>query len=407
MPTPPQSLGTQASATSFYPNLGNADSAFPTAPVTAAPVVNNIVTTAGPATKEFNTHSTNLDNMLATLNQTPAKSTNTATISNTNDAYTQMLDRIGNTSDLATKALIGTIQAGRANSANRLNTEYNNYKSGLQLLGIQHNDAQATPDLLMGHIQQAENEHQAKIQQLDVETNKALMDAKVAKDNGNLAILKEKMAYVKDLNQQKQDYLKNIADQMGAETKIADNIVGGVYAELNKLAPADKERYLQAVAQKYNISLGSLVKAMTSESERLVDRNTKNTKNTTSNAPLSILDIQRYNDLYPDAGINAGDTEAEANTKVAATNTPEAKTRSIIQTIKDGGGTYEEVLKEIGDDVNQIAIAKEVYGITNEEITTPEKKVGTETSFTLPNSPFGINGADTYKKIISGISNFF
>jgi hypothetical protein len=297
MPTP--SLGTQASATSFYPNLGNADSAFPNAaPVVTPPVSNNVVTTSSTAKNEFNTHSNTLDNMLANLNQTPTKSSNTATVGNTNDAYTQMLDRTSQNSDLATKALIGTIQAGRANSANRLNTEYNNYKSGLQLLGIQHNDAQATPDLLMGHIQQAENEHQAKIQQLDVETNKALMDAKVAKDNGDLAVLKEKMSYIKDLNQQKQDYLKNIADQMGAETKIADNIVGGVYTELNKLAPADKEKYLQAVASKYNISLGSLVKAMTTEKERLTDRSVKNAKVATTKLTLS----EKKDNVY--SGIN-------------------------------------------------------------------------------------------------------
>ena len=40
-----------------------------------------------------------------------------------------------------------------------------------------------------------------------------------------------------------------------------------------------------------------------------------------SNKPLSILDIERYQDAYPDAGIQAGDSEATANAKATAQQT--------------------------------------------------------------------------------------
>lgn len=80
------------------------------------------------------------------------------------------------------------------------------------------------------------------------------------------------------------------------------------------------------------------------------------------NEPLNISDISRYQELYPDAGVIAGDTEAQANAKVAHSNTPEDKTRTLIQEIKDGGGTYDEVIKEIGNNQESIKIANEIFG---------------------------------------------
>lgn len=366
---------------------------------------NSIITTAGPATNSFNNYSSSLNSMLMALNgdgtyKLPGSDMN---IGNVNDAYTQMLDRISRGEDASTKALIGTINAARSNRQNEMATQYERYKGGLQLLGIQHNDAQATPELLMGHIQQAENEHQAKLQALDVETNKALMDAEQAKNKNDLATLKEKMDYVDKLKQEKRDYLKQVAEQMNAANTIADNVVQGAYDQLQKLSPADKEKYLIAVSQKYGISLGALTAAMVRESRTRSDRTSKG--KTGSEKSLSILDIQRYNDLYPDAGVIAGDTEAQAIAKVAATNTPEAKIRNTIQTIMDGGGTYEEVLAEIGDDPEQIAIAKEVFGISDEPTETqPSSPTGFPQ---LPSSMYSVPGVGPFAAIINGISSLF
>lgn len=234
------------------------------------PPTNNLVVSSGPANSEFNDHSSELSKMLGQLGNTqnPNPNSDTPTVGNTSDSYTQMLDGLSKTSDASTKALIGTINASRANRANALNTQYSDYKQGLQLLGIQHNEAQATPDLLMGHIQQAENEHQAKLQALDVETNKALMDAEKAQKEGDLSILKEKMSYVKELKAEKQNILKNIADNLSYETKIADTEAAQYYDKLNTLNPADKEAFLTALSKKFNVSLGSLTKAMVTEKER-------------------------------------------------------------------------------------------------------------------------------------------
>ena len=84
---------------------------------------------------------------------------------------------------------------------------------------------------------------------------------------------------------------------------------------------------------------------------------------------LGILDVQRYKDLYPDAGIEIGDTKTTAEAKIAASNSPEAKTRNLIVSARDNGNSYETVVKEIDKDTtikdkeSAKDIAREVYGI--------------------------------------------
>lgn len=122
----------------------------------------------------------------------------------------------------------------------------------------------------------------------------------------------------------------------------------------------------------------------------------------TADKPLSILDIQRYNDLYPDANIQAGDTEAIANNKVQISNSPEAKTRALIQGFKDGGETYNKVVGDI-DSAPTITdkslakkIAGEVYGVTDTQPSITTKSV--------PISNFGAIG-DTINNTINSIYN--
>lgn len=97
---------------------------------------------------------------------------------------------------------------------------------------------------------------------------------------------------------------------------------------------------------------------------------------TTTTEPLSILDIQRYQELYPDAGITAGDTEAVANSKASKSSSPEAQTRNLITAAKDNGNDYNTIVKEINNDkeitdkATALSIAKEVYGIKEDATNT-------------------------------------
>ncbi len=91
--------------------------------------------------------------------------------------------------------------------------------------------------------------------------------------------------------------------------------------------------------------------------------------------PLSILDIQRYQESYPNAGVVAGDTEATANAKVASLNQPRDYTdeeiRGLVRDDKSQNKSYEEVISAI-DSFPTLAnkdrakfIAAEIYGKAN------------------------------------------
>lgn len=84
-------------------------------------------------------------------------------------------------------------------------------------------------------------------------------------------------------------------------------------------------------------------------------------------SPLGILDIQRYQEAYPDAGIVAGDTETVANQKVQGLNQPkdysETDLTSLANQAKTGKVSYEDAIAEIDNDltVKNKDLAKQVF----------------------------------------------
>lgn len=91
--------------------------------------------------------------------------------------------------------------------------------------------------------------------------------------------------------------------------------------------------------------------------------------------PLSILDIQRYQELYPEAGIVAGDTEVGANQKVQALNSPRDFTRQelivAIQEDKSNKKKYEEVITDIGN--NTLITNKDEAKMVADEVYNKSK----------------------------------
>jgi hypothetical protein len=222
---------------------------------------NNLVVSSRPAQREFVQEATGLSKILGDVGRrTPSGAGRGDEI--ISDQYTQLLDSLAMSSDNATKALIGTIQAQRANMGARIEADFDNYARGLQALGIQQNRAVATPDLLMGQIKKIENERMAKLQQLDIEMNKSLMDAQMARDEKQLGILKEKMSYIKEIKKERDNYLKTIADQMAAEASIAGFQAEQMYDTLQTLSEAEKEQFIVAVSEKYGINPLAIVKAL-------------------------------------------------------------------------------------------------------------------------------------------------
>lgn len=227
-----------------------------------------LVVTSGQSRTKTNEAMGGLQEALAKLNSAPGTGATEekGSVEGTDqDPILQGLSKLQSTSDAAQKSLLSTITAQYANEKNKVNEQFGNYKAGLQELGIQTNQAQATPDLLMGHIQKAGADQLEKINSLTAEESKALMDASAAKEANDFKTLTAKMDYIKQIKKDKADAIKEMYDNISNSTKIAQIQAHDIYDTMQTLDPADQESFIQAVAKKYNLSVVSLVQALKDE----------------------------------------------------------------------------------------------------------------------------------------------
>lgn len=319
----------------------------------------NLITTAAPARAQFATNSSDLDNALSLYGANTGSANpnvesnnivkqigdqeksviNDTTSGTASDPYIQALDNLSATSNDSTKALIGTIKAQKAQQQINIDKQYNNYKAGLQLLGIQTNEAQATPDLLMGHIQAAEDEQMQKINDLNTEEAKALTDAESARSDNDFKVLSEKMDYVKGIKAQKADALKQYADilkgqtqDLGQAAQTAQLAAHDIFDMVGTLDDADKEPFLQAISQKYNIPLGTLVTALTDE------QNSRQTTTTKNDPVLSPTEAATLGVPY---GTTQSQAEAQGITPARYEPKTESPTKTAAQEIKQGQSVLE------------------------------------------------------------------
>jgi len=140
----------------------------------------------------------------------------------------------------------------------------------------------------------------------------------------------------------------------------------------------------------------------------------------TGTEKLSILDVTRYNELYPEAGVTAGDSESQANAKVNSLNTPQAIIRALIISAKDADNSYQDVLSSIDEDETikdketAKKIAQEVYNVSQETQKQTQRQMQLESEITTlkgyyanSNLPKSVNVDDLIKNQLKskGYSN--
>lgn len=253
--------------------------------------------TAPPASKIVNTSASSrvataqsdsaLQNVLAGLSgSTTPENPNPDDESNdiegtANDPFIQQLNTLQTNQDAATKALIASTAATYQNNVNKVNAQYGNYKAGLQQLGLETGEAEATPDLLVGHIQQAANDQMDKINTLQANEQKAIIDANNAKANGDFRTMTARMTYVKNIQTEKAAAIKNMYDAVNSANKEVTYDAPSLYASYSSLTdPNDKKAFIAAVAQQFGTSPISVVSALTGEQakESKVQLSEDNTK---------------------------------------------------------------------------------------------------------------------------------
>lgn len=295
--------------------------------------VPNIIATSGPSRTATNQSSAALSNALGMFNIgngnpqapntapgtpapiTPATPGGTPSAAGTTtgetapaDPYIAQLQSMSASSNNSTKMLIQNILDTKQQQTSSVDRQYAAYKQGLQLLGIQHNAAQSTPDLLMGQVNAAEDTHQQKLQAVQSNIAKALATAQQAQENNDFKTLNAQMAYVKEQNAEKVAALKAYQTGFSTQPKIAANVAHSVYATMQTLDPADQEAFIQQVSQQYGLPLGTLVTALTDEHAK---QDTASTKAESAQATLDAKGILSPAEAKT-LGVKYGTTKADA-----------------------------------------------------------------------------------------------
>lgn len=204
-----------------------------------------------------------------------------------NDPIMTGLTQLQTNSDAATKSLIASTIASYQTQRNALTSQYENYKRGLQQLGVETGAAQSTPDLLAGHILQAGNDELTKINDLQAKESKALMDAQNAKSTNDFKTLEAKMNYVKQIKTEKANAIKNMYDTINSTNKaLAQGAHYELYSAFQTLTdPKDKNTFIETVAKNYKVSPMAVVTALQDEQDKrsTADLKTANSKSILAN----------------------------------------------------------------------------------------------------------------------------
>lgn len=322
----------------------------------------------------INNASSGLDSSLRNINPNypypapPATPTTTTDTGSNNtadysDGFTKQLDAIASSSNDSTKSLIASIHAARANQQGQLDTKYQQYERGLQLLGVEKGSAAATPELLSGQLIQAENQHQQKISDLVAKETKAVMDAQQARDDGNLKLMTEKMSYLQTIQKQKATALKDYYDTLTSSGKAADSVAASVSSKVMALDPSQREAYLTNVATQYQIPLDSLVSSVAAyqQSQSKADLEEENIRSQINNrgsesnekalTPSALTSLSKQNPLIK---LDYGTTASEAQQAVANAS---ALSKAIVSDFSDpksgavvnGRYTYDYIKKALSN----------------------------------------------------------
>lgn len=160
---------------------------------------------------------------------------------------------------------------------------------------------------------------------------------------------------------------KKKTDLINATDKMNDNNRQALQTILSQFKGIDfhslsteAQLKLQTMANSLGIPIDVIIKGMDVVKDQQ-DLDNLNKQKSMAIKPLSILDVQRYQELYPDAGIGAGDSEASAVAKIEKLNQPRefssAELTTAIQEDKTAKVSYDEVI--VGIDANPLISNKD------------------------------------------------
>lgn len=205
---------------SFYANLGNADSAFPSTPPGTTPPPSGGNTPQAQRPNPGIVSSNDYRTEIAGLSS--------QTDDFKNDPYMALFQQLKDSGAAMAKAQRLQTTADTARQERAASDQEERYKAGLETLGIRSGLSQYAPSLQIDRMIQAENLAKSKIGEIDAAEKVALAKIDAAKQANDLDVMKEQLDYVQQLRKSKADALEK-AQQMAFDRekfewqKYADN----------------------------------------------------------------------------------------------------------------------------------------------------------------------------------------
>lgn len=140
------------------------------------------------ARQEYNSMSTQLDNLGAT-----------------EDPYNQLFEQMKKSTSNTESTAISNAQATKERETNQLNQNRDEYMAGLATAGVMSGANRYLPEYQAGIMEQARQGYLSKYQALDNAERIAIAQAKSAKLDGDIKVMKESLDYIAKIKKEKAD----------------------------------------------------------------------------------------------------------------------------------------------------------------------------------------------------------
>lgn len=238
-------------------------------------LVPSSITTSGAPRKELTENTRLYNDALSPLATMDSKvKTETKAIDDELGGYMTRLNELEKTSSLASKNLLRGITSDYTSRKAEESDQNDRYMKGLQLLGLQGGEAQATPQLQTGMLRKAEIEGHKELARIDGEERKALAEAEQAKFDNDYKLFNEKINLYKTARAEKAKVISDLYTEASNRMKFKQDEIdlmesygAGLYSEYSKLTGTDREEFIKEVSEQLNVSPQSVVAGLANHAE--------------------------------------------------------------------------------------------------------------------------------------------
>ncbi len=145
--------------------------------------------------------------------------------------------------------------------------DFNNYKAGLETLGIQTGLSQYAPGLQADKMINAANAETSKLAEIQDKEDYAVAKAKQARMDKDSKALKDSLEEIRQYKKDKADELQQQLNKRTQDITVANSAATYLYKELQKMSPDQRENLILETANQLNVNPATLIQALSREQD--------------------------------------------------------------------------------------------------------------------------------------------